>query len=119
AHALAQAELADRCVENRVQLQQVDQLVARAFVSCLRDPIDVAQQLERFDRGQVPPQLRALSEYYADLSHMRDPLAPRHPAQYLAAPAIRYENPRESLNGSGLAGAVRPDVSDKLPGLQR
>ena len=78
AHALAEAELAHRHVEQRFELEQRDQLVARACEARRRDAIDVAQQIERLDHRQVPPQLRALTEHHADARDVRDAIAPRH-----------------------------------------
>ena len=67
AHALAQAELAHGYVEKRFEIENGNHFVAGLRVLVMIDAIDVAEQVERFDDGQVPPQLRALSKDHADL----------------------------------------------------
>src|SRR5947207_3022085 len=62
-HPLAEAQLPDRNVEERFEIEERNQLVARAGVLCLRHAIDIAQQVERLGDGKVPPELRALPEH--------------------------------------------------------
>ena len=88
-----------------------------ALVALGRDAIDVAQQLERVDQRQVPPQLGALAEDHADA--LGDLLAPavRHHAEHFDVPAAGDQNAGQHLDRGRLAGAVRPQAADHLAAL--
>ena len=82
AHALPQAELPYRHRPAAgLQGQQLHQLVARLPVRAGLQPVDVAQQVERLEHRQVPPELAALAEHHPDLGHVRPRAAPRHVAR--------------------------------------
>jgi hypothetical protein len=66
AHALAEAQLAHRGVEQRREVEHGHQLVEHGAVVGRAHPVDVAQQLERLHHRQVPPELGALAEHHAD-----------------------------------------------------
>ncbi len=118
-HALAQAELARRRVEQRAQVHQVDQLVASPGIVGLGYAVDVAQQIERFDDGQVPPQLGALAEHDADVAYVLDALAPGYAPENRDVATVGHQDAAEHLHGGGLAGAVGPDIADEFAGVQR
>ena len=66
AHPLAEAELADRRVEQVAEVEQVEELVEVGAVAVVGDPVDLAQQLEGVAQREVPPQRGALAEHDAD-----------------------------------------------------
>ena len=119
AHALAQGQLAHGLVQQPLQVQHGHQLVAGARKAQRIDTVQVAQQVEAVVHGQVPPQLRALSEDHADAAHMAlavgEGVAPVH----LHAPAIGPQDARQDLDGGGLARPVGTDEAQQLATLQR
>ena len=90
--SLAEAELSYRYVEECVQAEQVDHLVARLPVVRGGDAVNVLQQIEGFDDGEVPPELRSLSENDADPCDVLRALTPGRQAQDFAATRIGYED---------------------------
>lgn len=92
AHALAKRKLAHRRRKKRPQIEQGGELSHILAKAVGRDAVDVAQQLERFDRRQIPPELRALAKHHADIAHMVDPLAVRHAAIDDDSPATWHQN---------------------------
>ena len=92
----------------------------RASKSRCGDVVDAAQQLEGFDHGDVPPELRALAEHDADGFHVLAALAPGNEAvdANLAA-RTGHQDAGEHLDGGGLAGAVGADVADHLAAVDR
>src|SRR5436190_1042063 len=119
AHALPERKLAYRLIQQRLDLQEGDELVGGGTKLSLRHAVDVAQQLEAVADGQVPPQLRALAEDDADARHVADALAPRDEAVHFASPKRRLEDATENLDEGRFARAVRADHPDKLAPLQR
>ncbi len=93
--------------EQSLEIEQSDQLVTRLAIPVWRHAVDVAQQLEALDDGEIPPQLRALAEHGADARDVRDALAPRHQAADLATPGRRLENAAQDLDGRRLPGTVQ------------
>jgi hypothetical protein len=90
AHALAQAELPHWHVQQRFKVQHRDQLVPRTGVAGRRNTVDVAKKLEGLDDREVPPELGALAEDDADVTHVGDPLLPGRPSEDLAPAGVRY-----------------------------
>ena len=91
-----------------------------APVAVGRHAVDVAQQLERVEQRQVPPELRALPEDDADpprqlRSAARAGLEPGD----RDAPAGRHEDAGQHLDRRRLAGPVRADVADHLARARR
>ena len=78
----------------------------------LRDVVDAAQKLEGFDGGDVPPELRALTEDYADGFYVGGALAPGDETVRYHFARRRHEDACEHFDGGGFAGAVRADVAD-------
>ena len=92
AHALAQAELAHGCVEERFEVENGDHFIAGLRVLVLIDAIDVTEQVKGFDDGQIPPQLRALPKDHADLCDVGDAFFPWYAAENFTATRIGYED---------------------------
>ncbi len=85
----------------------------------LRDAVDRAQELERFDEREIPIKLTALSEDHADVSSVFLAVFPRHEAGNAHFARGRNEDPRQHLDGRRLAGTVRADVADQLSRFER
>ena len=81
------------------------------------DAIDVAEQVERFDDGQVPPQLRALSKYYADVCDVGDAFFPGYAAEDFTASSIGNEDAGQYFDGGGFARAIGSDIADEFAGF--
>src|SRR4029078_7884479 len=81
--------------------------------------LDVAQQREAVDDGQVPPQLGALAKDDADARHVPNALAPGYEAAHLASPRGWLEDTAENFDKGLFAGAVRADHPDKLAPFER
>ena len=92
AHPLSQAELSNRDIEQCLEVQQRNELIACGKVLMLRHPIDVAEQFERFRNREIPPELRTLTEDHPDICHMGDAVAPRNATEHLASAAVRNQN---------------------------
>ena len=66
AHPLAEAELADRDVEQVAEAEQLDELGQVGSVPLGVGPVDLLEQVEGVAQRQVPPQRGALAEDHAD-----------------------------------------------------
>ena len=119
AHALPERKLAYRLIQQRLDLQESDELIGGRAKPALRHAIDVAQQLEAVDDGQVPPQLGALAKDDADARHVPNALAPRYEAAHLASPRRWLEDAAENFDEGRFARAVRADHPDKLAPFER
>ncbi len=75
AHLLPQRHVADGDIEQLVELQRFRELIQHQAVLDRVDVIDSCDQVQRFDQGQVPPQLRALAEDHADVAGVIHALA--------------------------------------------
>jgi len=111
---LAQAELAHGHVEQRCQVEQGNEFVEAALVVGGGHFIDVAQQVEGFDDGQVPPQLGALAKDYANMGNVFDAVFPGGAAQDLAVARVGHQDAGEHFDGGGFAGAVGADITDEF-----
>ena len=77
-HALAEAEQANRNIEQRLDVHPVDQFIFGFFVLGWVDSVDVSEQIERFDYWEVPPELGALAEHDSDsFYYMGNSIFPR------------------------------------------
>src|SRR5579863_5102788 len=83
----------------------------------LRNAVNPTQQFERFDDGNIPPELRALAEYHADCPDVVSALPPGNESVGNNFPGAGYQNSGEHLNGRGFSSAVRPDVADHFAGF--
>ena len=66
ADALAERQLANRGVEERIELEHLPESREVGAVTLGGDAVDVPQQLERVVEREVPPELDPLSEHRAD-----------------------------------------------------
>ena len=66
AHPLPERELAHRHVEQRPEVEPLREAAQVGRVALGRHPVDVAEQVEAVAQGEVPPQLRSLTEHHAD-----------------------------------------------------
>ena len=89
----------------------VEMFHARVKIA-LRDVVNSAQELEGFDHGDVPPELRALAENDADGFHVLAALAIGNVAVDADFAAGGHQDAGEHLDGSGFPGAVGTDVAD-------
>ena len=117
-HALAEAELTHRDIVQRFQVHERGEFVPGPVVSIAPDPVDVPQQIEGLDNGQVPPQLGPLAEHHADVGRVGDPVPPRDAAVDLAPARIRHQDAREDLYGRGLARPVGTDIAHQFSRFQ-
>ena len=117
AHALAQAELAHGYVEKRFEVENGDHFIAGLRVLVMIDAIDVAEQVERFDDGQVPPQLRALPKDHADLCDVGDAFFPGDASEDFTVTGIGYEDAGQNFDCGGFARAIGADIADEFTGF--
>ena len=113
-HALSQRKRADLL---RIQLLQPHQFVEHAHVfieGLLVDLVDFLQNLERLDHGQVPPQLRALTEHHAHDLRLADSIFVRRQSIDLDQSARRLQDARHHFDRGGFARAVRSDIADNF-----
>ena len=119
AHALAERKLAHGRVQIVANAEDlVETLHARVEIA-LGNVVNPPQQLERFDDGDVPPELRALPENHADGFHIVAALAKGHEAIDANFAAGRDQNAGEHLDAGGFAGAIRADVADHFAAVDR
>ena len=76
------------------------------------DSVNVLQKLEGIDDGNIPPQLRALSEYDTDVADVFFALLPRNQAVDNTFAGVRGKDSAHYLNAGGLSGAVGADVAN-------
>ena len=114
AHALAQAQAAHGRIQERAQLQQVVEQAQVVLVAIFRHAVDVVQQVQRLDHGQIPPQAGALAEHHADAPDVLGALPPRHAAVHLHLAAGGHQDAGQDLDRGGLARAVRAEIAHQL-----
>ena len=85
----------------------------------LGNVVDAAKQLERFDDGNVPPELRALAEDDADVTRVLLPAFPRHDAGDAHLARGRHQNAGEHFDRRRFTRAIRADVPDQLARFKR
>ena len=78
------------------------------------DAIDVAQQVERVDHGQVPPERGALAEDRADGGDVADAVAPGDKAVDFDLAVGGDEQAGEHLDRGGFARAVGTEIADQF-----
>ena len=114
AHAFAERKLAHGRVKIITDVQDlVEALHARVEIA-LGDVVDATQQLEGFDDGDVPPELRALAEDDADGFHVLAALAEGDEAVDDDFAAGGNQDAGEHLDAGGFSGTVRADVAHHL-----
>ena len=118
-HPLAQAQLAHRHVELLTEIEQLDELAEVVSMPIVVGAVDVVEQIEALDQRQVPPQLAPLPEHDPDAPSERDASAHRHKPGDLDVAGRRRQDAGEHLDRRRLPGAVRSEVADHLPRLDR
>ena len=119
AHPLAEAQLADRGVEQATEVEQLEELLEVASVAVGGDAVDLLQQLEGVPQGQVPPQRGALSEDHPDPPREVGAADTRLEPGHADLARRRHEDAGEHLDRRGLSRAVGTDVAHHLAGLDR
>jgi hypothetical protein len=121
AHDLPQRELADRGLQERPQVEQLDEHGEVAPVPVRGDAVHVAEDVERVAQRQVPPELAPLAEDHTDPASQGHPLACRVEARDANGAGGGEEDAGQHLHRGRLARAVRADVADHLarPDLER
>ncbi len=119
ADALAERELADRRADERIEVERLTERGQGLAVAVRGHAVHVPEQLQRVDERQIPPELDPLAEHHPHPPRQRDALVPRHQTAHRHAAGRRHEDPRQHLDGGRLAGAVRPDVAEDRPALDR
>ena len=93
AHPLTERELADRLGQQGFESQHGDELVTPMTIAIGRYSIDVGQEIETVEDGQVPPELAALAENHTDTGHVPEAIFVGDKASHFDPPAGRPENP--------------------------
>src|SRR5579872_2486761 len=97
-HALTERELSQRHVEQRSNLHALDEFVEVSRKGFAWHAIDIAEQFEALDYGQIPPQLGPLAEDHSDACDVPDSLVPGYEPIDLASSGRRAQNPRKNLD---------------------
>src|SRR5260221_2356427 len=113
-HALAKRKLAYRCINEFVQFEQGTQLGQVGAVACFRHAVEVAQQAQRVDQRQVPPELGALAEDDSNARNQLPALLHRIESCNTPGPAAGHQDAREHFNGCAFTGAVGSNEADHL-----
>ena len=116
-HPLSEGQVTDRLVDEGAQVEQVDELVARAAELVARKAVDGADQVERVECRQVPLELVAVAHDHRDPAQKRRLAARRHVPQDAGLAGGRVKEAREHLEGGRLAGAVGAEEADDLARL--
>ena len=107
-HALAQRQVADRLLDQVLQLQQLDELIPRALVGLRVQVIYRLEQLVGIDGRDIPHQLVALPGHQGDLAQIVVLPLVGQVAEHPGFAAGWVEQTGEHLERGGLAGAVGP-----------
>src|SRR5271155_3690103 len=119
AHAFPQRKLAHRRVQVVANAENLVEVLHASVEVPLRHVIDAAQQFERFDYGDVPPELRALAEDYADRLHILGALPAWNEPVHANLAAGGYQDAGQHLDAGGFSGSIGPDVPHRLPAVDR
>jgi len=113
-HPLTERQLADHDVELRPHVEEVDELVERLLVLAAVEPVDVPQEQERLDRGQVPPELVLLAQHEGEQPAVGVLALRRVEAGHPRPARRRVDQAGEHFQRRGLAGAVGAEEADEL-----
>src|SRR5580704_9008818 len=97
-HAFPQRKLAHRRVQVVADAENLVEMLHASIEVPLRHVIDATQQLERFDHGDVPPELRALPEDHADRLHILGTLPAWDEPIHANLAAGRYQDTGQHLD---------------------
>src|SRR5580658_2184799 len=118
-HAFPQRKLAHRRVQVVAYAENlVEVLHARVEVP-LGDIVDAAQQFERLDYGNIPPELCPLAEDHADRLHILGALPAWDEPVDANLAAGGDQNAGQHLDAGGFSGSVGADVPHRLPAVDR
>ena len=115
-HALAERELARRLLEQRLELEQRDELVERLAVLRARHAVDRAVELEGLRRRQVPQELLLLSGHQHDRAQeARVALRRARSRATRASPAVGWSSPDSILSVVVLPAPLGPRKPTRSP----
>src|SRR5262249_39639120 len=97
----------------------VDQFIPARSVASFWYCINLADQIERFNNRQVPPELCPLTKDHADPPNMFDALLPGDAAHYRNMSGIRHQNSGKNFDRRALSRAIWSDVPDQLTSRYR
>lgn len=117
AHALTEAKLSHRNVEQGLQIEGRDELIPRSGVVVQWHSVYVTEQIEGLDDREVPPQLGTLAEDHADVSNVGYAVLPGNAAKDLAPAGVGDQNAGDDFDGCRLSGSVRANVTHELARL--
>ena len=118
AHAFAQAQLADRRVQIFLQVEQFTENIEAPAKVRVGDFVNLFEQLEGFDDGNVPPKLRALAKHHADVFGVMAAFAIRNESIGDYAPARGRQNSGQDFDGGGLPRPVGADITHHLAAVR-
>ena len=112
-HALAQAELPHRGVEEGPHLQQFHKHLAISAVFRLIHAVHLADQCQAFIQRQIPPELAPLTENNTDIQRVPGAILPGHNAAYLNLATGRHKDAAQHLDGGALStfGEIAHDLA--------
>src|SRR5947207_2645385 len=113
-HAFAQGKFAHHHVHSVSHFQKFCQPSDDLFEPAAVDSVDRAIELERFLRGQVPPERIFLSHEQTKLALHLIASFPRNKAQHARLTRSRVQQARKHFQHCSFAGAVRAEKTDKL-----
>jgi 2-polyprenyl-6-methoxyphenol hydroxylase-like FAD-dependent oxidoreductase len=117
AHSLSEGQLTNGRVEEGPELEQLRERIEVRAPAPERNAVDVAQQLERVTKRQVPPELYSLPEDDTDPASQLNPSARRLEAGDRNPAPARDQDARQHLHGRRFPRSVRADVADERAGL--
>ena len=113
-HALPEGELPDRSFQEILDLERLGDLPDPQLGIAVIHFIDLAEERERVDGGEVVPELRALTEDRADVIGELLPFLPGDVTQHFRLAARRVQDARQHLDRGGFPRAVRTDKAQQL-----
>ncbi len=111
--------MADRLIEQTLEAKHRYELVARSRILRAIYSINVTEQIEAVDDGQVPPELRALAEHDADARDVPNTIFVWNEAIDDDAASVRTKDSRENLDRRGLPCPIGTDEAKQLAALER
>lgn len=116
AHALTEAELANRAVEKGRQIKQLAEASEIIRIAGGGNAVDALMQGKTVDQRQVPPQLAALAENDADLAGIVHPPQVWGPAEDRERAVARHQSAGHHLDHRRFAGAIRAEIANGFAG---
>jgi hypothetical protein len=117
AHPLAERQVADRCVQNRGDAQQLAEPAHGVGEVGGRDLVHAAVNLEGLPGRHVPPEHRLLPEDHRDLRQEGIGPGCRAMPAHAELAAGRHQEPAHHLDDGGLARPVGAEQADDLAAL--